>query len=114
MTEGAFGMFGDPALSMALVAAATAVAATSVGILAFTLHVARRRLDALDAAQAETAAMLASELRKLATATTQRRAGPSDGPARRTAQPNSRTSTVAKPATRDAGALHLPLRKTLH
>lgn len=110
MGEGALATVIDPGVALAAVAAAALVSAVALGVQAFTIIAARRRLDAIEAAQAETAALLAVETRRLAGLIGERAARRSGSSAQ-----NLRSVAHVRAGKRaDGDKLPMPLRKTVH
>lgn len=110
MGEGALTTMIDPGVALAAVAAAALVSALALGALAFVVLAARRRLDAIEAAQAETAALLAVETRRLAGLIGDRASRRSSSSAQ-----NLRSIAHVRAGKRaDGDRLPMPLRKTVH
>jgi len=113
MADDVLALLGEPAVSAGAAILAAFAAATAAMVLPLALTAIRRRLDAIEAAQAETAAYLAGEIQRLARMLAQQRAAQIKQAVRRPALHETQRPEAAKrPAGADA--IHQPLRKTVH
>ncbi len=114
MSETVLTILRDPTVSLAALAVAFAAAAAAWATLPLMLIAVRRRLDAIESAQAETAAFMASETKRLALMIAQQRAEQIGESLRRTSIPAQDRPTERSSAAVDAKPVHQPLRKTIH
>ncbi|MEQ9126420.1 MAG: hypothetical protein RIM80_28080 [Alphaproteobacteria bacterium] len=113
MADDVLALLGEPAVSAGAAVLAALAAATAAVILPLGLSAIRRRLDAIEAAQAETAAYLAGEIQRLTRLLAQQRAALFKQAVRRPALHESQRPEAAKrPGVMDG--IHQPLRKTVH
>lgn len=113
MADKVLALLGDPAISVGATVLAAFAAAAAAVTLPLALIAIRRRLDAIDAAQAETAAYLAGEIQRLTRMLAQQRAVQIKQAVRRSPLHETQRPEAAKrPAGDDA--IRQPLRKTVH
>jgi|GEM_PF-3281173 len=116
MSETLISLLRDPAVSLAATIAATFAAGAATVALTYFMITARRQLEAIEAAQAETAAFMANEVRRIGNLLVHERAA-QIGAAVRQARSAPTAGRAATPAPRPIAAgeaIHQPLRKTVH
>lgn len=116
MPESVLALIANPVFSLAMLGVSAGVAAVACAALPFAMGAVRRRLDALDAAQAETAAFFASETRRLGAMIVQQRAERIGEALRQPTEANPSNHRRATPVRAEAEMpiSYQPLRKTIH
>ncbi len=110
MSDAFIAFLRDPAVSIGLtIAAAIAAAAATATLLAL-----RRRMEAIDAAQAKSAAFTAKEVKRLAHLVAQHRAEQIGDVLRQTGVGAADRLETIQVGPGDGKPIHQPLRKTIH
>ena len=113
MPDALLALLQDPIVSLSALAMAAAVTASAWIAIPLILLTLRKQLEALDSAQAETAAFIASESKRLANMIAQQRAEQIGDALRRSTNDRQRQTILRQPPE-EASPLQLPLRKTIH
>lgn len=113
MSESLFALLRDPALSTGIALSATTLVAAAAGAIVFLTVKAQRRIEQIDAAQAEAAMRMMAEVKRLSTMVTQQRAE-EIGEVLRRGRAEAKQQDAARPRGGDAYPLRQPLRKTIH
>lgn len=114
MTTAATEFLRDPTVVFAAIAAAAVLSAMALAFTTMALLGVRSRLDAIDSSNAETAAMVAGEARRMQNIVAQQRAAQIGEAIRPAAQPQSMRRSADRQKAESAGVLFQPLRKTIH
>lgn len=124
MSEALLALIRDPAIAFGAAVAAAIAAAIACAAFPITLAALRRRFDSIESAQAETAAYVAADLKRLTNLIVQQRADQIGDTLRRSHPEGAGLPVAVKSERRNderqfASSLEnksvtLPLRKTVH
>ena len=104
----------DPSVAAAAFAVGVVATVMTCAAMPLALMAARKRLDAIDAAQAESAAFMAGEMKRIANAIAHQRAKDIGDALRQTKSTTQRRRAAIAAAPTDAPFVTQPLRKTIH
>lgn len=115
MTDPAFATTVGPDVMIAASVGAMTLATMTLGLLGWVILAARRRLDVIEATQAEVAALIAIEARRTQGMFAKKLpTGPELRRRAATQQASSKPYTAARLSQRIGEKVQLPLRKTVH